>query len=87
MPPVRLRRTIVMLALVSVLAMMLFLFALKTVFLVSGALYAMLGLDTLPVRAGISVVIHLAMLRRVFRGISVERLYFWHALYGIQTTH
>jgi len=77
MPTVRLWRAVVVLALVVGPAMLLLL-ALEAVLLVPGALLAVLGLDALAVRAGVGVVVHLAVLRRVFVGICVERVYFGH---------
>jgi hypothetical protein len=52
--------------------------ALKAVFLVSSALQTVFWLDALPVRAGILVVVNLAMLWRILWSIGVERRHSWH---------
>ena len=46
--------------------------------LVPGSVYAMLGLDFLPVRAVIVIVMDIPMLRRVFERVRVVRRYLCH---------
>ena len=77
---VRLRRPIMRLTvLVVMVAMVLFLLALKTMLPVSGAIFTMLRFDSFPIRTSIRIMIHFAMMGVVLFRIGMEWIHFCHA--------